>query len=227
MQALLETHIASTYIHLRRGMAALALALAPVLWIGGAVVFDLPLQTSMSAYYYTAMRDVFVGALCALGAFLFLYKGYTPRENWALNIAGICGPLLALFPTRVAGDCAPAGGGFSWHALFAVVFFAAISYACIFLQRDGPNTGLPPERLARYRRISQICGGVMIFCVAAALAYTFLLPADLRAAWCNLCVVFWLEAAAVSAFSVHWIMKSFEYDHAFSWLPWRFVRQVG
>ena len=33
-------------------------------------------QPSMSGYYYTAMRDTFVGSLCAIGVFLVSYDGY-------------------------------------------------------------------------------------------------------------------------------------------------------
>lgn len=69
----LSRHIAVTYIHLRRGMAALALSLAPALALGGYLLFGTPLLPSMSAYYDSGMRDVFVGVLCAVGAFLFLY----------------------------------------------------------------------------------------------------------------------------------------------------------
>jgi hypothetical protein len=223
-QSLLGTHVTVTYTHLRRGMAALALALAPMLWLGGALLFGLPLQTSMSAYYYTEMRDVFVGVLCTLGAFLFLYKGYTPRENWVLNVAGVCGPLIALFPTHQLNDCVPASGGLSLHMLFAAIFFAAISYACVFLQAVGPEPLSP--RVQRYRNISKTCGVLMLLCIGTALAYSTLLPRDIKAAWCEWSVLFWLEAVAVSAFAVHWIVKSLEYDHALSWLPWVFVRQA-
>lgn len=223
----LGSHIVITYVHLRRGMAALALTLAPVLAIGGIVLFGTPLQPSMSAYYYTGMRDWFVGVLCAVGAFLFLYKGYTRRENQVLNLAGVCAPLVALFPMRPGGDCAVDGSGFSLHGLFAVTFFLAISYVCVFLYRDSATDAMPPPRQRLYHRVARACGGVMIGCIAAAVLYNFFMPADLKAAWCAWSIVFWLEAIAVAAFSVHWFFKSLAYDAGVSWLPWRLPRDLG
>lgn len=224
MPTRLSNHIAITYIHLRRGMAALALSLAPALALGGYVLFGTPLLPSMSAYYDSGMRDVFVGVLCAVGAFLFLYKGYTRQENWALNIAGVCAPLAALFPMSPAGDCAAEGAGFSLHGLFAVTFFLAIAYACVFLYKDSATDAMPPERQRLYHRVAKACGWAMIACVAAALLYNFFVPAATKAGWCALAIVFWLETAAVTAFSVHWIFKSLAYDSGVSWLPWRLPR---
>lgn len=224
MSSPLGSHITITYVHLRRGMAALALTLAPALAIGGYVLFDTPLQASMSAYYYTGMRDWFVGVLCAVGAFLFLYKGYTRRENQALNLAGVCAPLAALFPMNPAGDCAADAAGFSWHGAFAVGFFLAIAYVCVCLYRDDATDAMPPARRRRYHAVSRTCGGVMLACIGAALLYNFLMPAAIKAAWCSRSVVFWLEAVAVAAFSVHWFFKSLAYDGGVSWLPWRLPR---
>ena len=68
----LQTHMKATYLSLRIGMAALAIAFPLLLWVGGHIFQSLPLQASMSAYYHSSMRDVFVGVLVAIGAFLYL-----------------------------------------------------------------------------------------------------------------------------------------------------------
>jgi hypothetical protein len=217
----LSRHIAVTYIHLRRGMAALALSLAPALALGGYLLFGTPLLPSMSAYYDSGMRDWFVGVLCAVGAFLFLYRGYTRRENIALNIAGVCAPLVALFPMNPAGDCNATGASFSLHGAFAVIFFLAIAYVCVFLYRDGATAAMPPKRQRLYHLVARTCGITMVACVTAAVLYNYFVPAGIKAAWCSMAIVFWLEAVAVSAFSVHWIFKSLAYDGGVSWLPWR------
>ncbi|MGH6626003.1 MAG: hypothetical protein ACRECD_05585 [Burkholderiaceae bacterium] len=219
--AVLETHIADTYLRLRRGMGLLALLFPPVLWLGGAMWFGRPLQTSMSAYYHTGMRDVFVGVLCAIGSFLFLYKGFTRKEDLALNIAGACAAGIAFFAMDARGDCQASGGGFSLHGAFAVAFFMAIAYVCIFLSGDGPEVGIAAATRARYVAVQKACGAVMTACMAAGLVYAFLLPKPVRAGLCARNMVFWLEALAVWAFSIYWIVKSLEYDYAVSWLPWR------
>ena len=38
---------------------------------------------SISSYYHSVMRDIFVGSLCAVGTFLISYRGYDKRDNRA------------------------------------------------------------------------------------------------------------------------------------------------
>ena len=109
-------HFSETYFSLRFGLAALAFAFPAMLYFWGRFVHDLPLQRSMSAYFFAArasaeagamqcaafpMRTFFVGGLCAIAAGLYLYKGLTRRENTLLNIAAICAVLVAIFPERI------------------------------------------------------------------------------------------------------------------------------
>ena len=57
----LSNQISATYKMLRLGVAVIAFAFPLLLWIGGHLLAGLPLAGSMSAYYYTIMRDMFVG----------------------------------------------------------------------------------------------------------------------------------------------------------------------
>jgi hypothetical protein len=69
-----------------------------VLITGNVIFFTTSLPGSMSGYYYTHMRDLFVGALCALGVFLVAYVGYDEVDRWITNIAGLCAIGVAFFP---------------------------------------------------------------------------------------------------------------------------------
>jgi hypothetical protein len=62
-------------------------------------------QTSISAYYYTPVRSIFVGGLLAIGLCLIVIKGSTAWEDTCLNIAGMLAPVVALVPTSDAGNC--------------------------------------------------------------------------------------------------------------------------
>lgn len=112
-------HFSETYFSLRLGLAVLAFAFPAVLYFWGRIVHDLPLQPSMSAYFFAArasaeagamqcaefpMRTFFVGGLCAIAAGLHLYKGLTQRENTLLNGAAICALLVAVFPERITAQ---------------------------------------------------------------------------------------------------------------------------
>ena len=111
-------HFSETYFSLRFGLAVLAFAFPAFLYFWGRFVHDLPLQPSMSAYFFAArasaetgaaqcaefpMRTFFVGGLCAIAAGLHLYKGLTRRENTLLNTAAICALLVAVYPERITG----------------------------------------------------------------------------------------------------------------------------
>lgn len=98
-----NTDAIKTYRYLRLGMVAMVALLA-----ASVVIERLKVdcwQTSISAYYYTPVRAVFVGSLVAIGLGLIVIKGSTPLEDAALNAAGMFAPVVALAPTSDAGRC--------------------------------------------------------------------------------------------------------------------------
>ena len=62
-------------------------------------------QTSVSAYYYTPVRAIFVGMLLAIGLCLIVIKGSTTWEDATLNAAGMFAPVVAVVPTTDVGTC--------------------------------------------------------------------------------------------------------------------------
>ena len=65
-----------SYLALRRAVGLIGTLLPFVLMTGGVLVccgLDVT-QESISHFYYTCMRDVFVGALCAIALFMFLLQ---------------------------------------------------------------------------------------------------------------------------------------------------------
>ena len=88
-----------TYRYLRMGM------IGAVVLLGASIIvehFNAPghcWQTSISAYYYTPAREVFVGTMVAVGFALIVIKGRGTFEDVALNFAGMMAPLVAFAPT--------------------------------------------------------------------------------------------------------------------------------
>lgn len=204
----LQEHMARTYFSLRIGMGGVAAALPPLLWAGGRLADHESLRCSMSAYYYSpAMRDVFVGALCAIGVFLYLYKGFSKQENWALNAAGLFVIGVALEPTS---PTCPEGAGFSMsvHGALAVLFFLSIAYVCLF--RAGDTLALlqrgDPAAAKRFQRVYQALGALMAVSPGTAVILTAVLQPDGHAR----SLVFFVEAVAVLTFAAYWIVKSRE-----------------
>jgi hypothetical protein len=199
----LQKHIAGTYFRLRLGMVVLAAALPLALWLGGWFADHAALRCSMSAYYFSpAMRDTFVGVLFAVGMFLYLYKGFSRRESWALNLAGACAVGIAMVPTTpVCGE-----RGRIFHGIFAVLFFLAIAYVCVFRAADTLSLIRDTRKAERLRAVYRWLGAAMVASplIAVALAYS-LHPADRGGS-----LVFFVETVAVLTFAAYWLAKSLE-----------------
>lgn len=199
----LRDHMAATYLTLRQGIAVIAALLPLLLWLGGMARFGLPLQDSMSAYYNTGMRDVFVGVLCATGAFLYLYKGFGDRENLALNLAGFFAVGVALIPP---GYWAFGPGLLTGHGAAGVLFFVAIGYVCIFRASDTLPLMKDRRNAAMYSRAYKILGWGMIASPVSAYLLTVLLQSGSQVR----SYIFFIEVVGVWTFAAYWILKSRE-----------------
>ena len=94
----LEDVTRKSYRYLRVSVVALALLLGVSLVIeilfGGRERFG-----SISGYYYSPVRSIFVGALVAIGPALISIKGRAGWEDTLLDLAGMLAPVVALVPT--------------------------------------------------------------------------------------------------------------------------------
>ncbi|WP_338894471.1 hypothetical protein WBG99_01095 [Streptomyces sp. TG1A-60] len=167
---------ARTVMRLRLGVGVIGILLPLALPAGNWIAARLDGRTgedawpgSMSGSYHTSTRDVFVGALCALGIFLIVYR--FDRFNDVLGtIAGACALGVALFPT------APGTGGDAGrqtvtvlHQVFAVALLTAMAAFCLFMYRA------PGIRERSYVRRPYLVAGVLIpvfMALAAAAAVT-------------------------------------------------------
>jgi hypothetical protein len=195
----LLSSVEGTYRVLRTGLGLAALALPPVLFVGGRLR-GVPLKPSISAYYYTNMRDVFVGTLFAAGAIAFLYKGFSKPEDRALNLAGIFALGVALVPM-------PTTGGLSLHGTLAVLFFLSLAYVAIFRPKDTLKLVKDPDRARRYRAIYAMLGAAMLVLpvAAAGIVSRWPYPQGMMRP-----IIFSIESAAIYAFGAFWLVKSRE-----------------
>jgi hypothetical protein len=84
---------------MRRGVGRLAVLL-PLVIGAGYCIFGKDLGGFLGAIsesYYTVMRDVFVGTLCAVAFFLYAYRGYNHREDWLFNFLALLCVVVAWF----------------------------------------------------------------------------------------------------------------------------------
>jgi hypothetical protein len=91
-----------TYRYLRVAVVGMAVLLGVSVGLEIALGTDEGILDSISAYYYTPVRGVFVGALLAVGLGLVAIKGREGPEDVMLNLAGMLAPLVALVPTPIS-----------------------------------------------------------------------------------------------------------------------------
>jgi hypothetical protein len=208
-ESTLLNHVFGTYNWLRFGTAAIALAFPLLLW-GWGRLHGLPLQGSMSAYYWASVegdppsRVWFVGGIFALGAFLFLYKGYTRLEDWLLNLAAALVILVALVPMSwkcgsELGYCSP----WRWHYVCAIAFFACIVIVALFLSGTTLHEIQDPRARQGYTIAYWVTrGSLVIFPALAIIAHVVTKRTDT--------LPFFLELAGIWAFAAFWLVKTLE-----------------
>jgi hypothetical protein len=94
-----------TYTALRLGVVAVIAALGVAVWREIVNTPNECVQRSLSAYYYTPVRPVFVGVLLIIGFVMIVMWGKTFVEDAALNLAGMLLSVVALVPTLDANYC--------------------------------------------------------------------------------------------------------------------------
>jgi hypothetical protein len=208
-----ETDI-QTFRRLRKAIGLMGMSLPFVLVLLSLIpFFKTNVQQSISYYYYTNLREIFVGVLCAVSLFLIRYRGfYNPvfwkNDNKMTNLAGIMALGVALVPTNPAECCEkiytliPVCAKFiGWfHYFFAASFFLILAIISIVIFTIGQNhdPGLKPG-LFNENNIYRICGYVIILCV-------ILIPiCDVLNLFRSSTLI--LEALALIAFGISWLIK--------------------
>jgi len=162
-----QTEIVVSFLTVRNFLGLLGAAM-PIGMLLSVALWEVEMQTSISAFYHTEFGDIFVGILCAIGIFLLTYKGFeihqqdrdfggffeNLNERAVAITAGIAAIGVALFPSSpVACDPAASPGcdvtGFVWHAFLgpyphyvsAVIFFVCMYLFCRYIFTKGGGSG--------------------------------------------------------------------------------------
>ena len=201
-----------SYLTLRKAVGILGLSFPVVLAAGSLIAGDChEILDSISTYYHSGMRNIFVGVMCVLALFLFAYRGYELRDALAGNLGCIFALGVAFFPTSVTGqlpDCIPAPADHpvlsSLHFISAALLFLVLTYFSLFLFTKG--SGNPTPRKLKRNRLYRICGYTMLCCLSLIAVYFYLLEKRFPAL-SRLDPVFWLESVALWAFGISWLTK--------------------
>ncbi|MFD9125034.1 DUF998 domain-containing protein [Kitasatospora sp. NPDC059571] len=190
---------------LRFGVGIIGFLLPIVLLVGNSITSArFVLLASMSASYYTHMRNIFVGSLCAIGVFLICYR-HDRREDRLSSLAGVFAILVALFPTLPPSSLAPHPSDVQTtfgilHLCFAGGLFGVLAFFCLRLFGDSRGHG--ERRLHNWVYLTcgwVIVGSIVVIAAAGALHFAWDFP---------LTLTYVGEAVSVFAFGLAWLVKS-------------------
>lgn len=204
-----------SYRALRRMVGCIAVGLPVVLLLSSLILRGVPgmpphgLPPSISAYYYTPMRNVIVGSLCAIAFFNVCARGYDWRDEIAGIISAISAMGMVFFPTWPPAWIPSRGDGLpSWvneaHHVFAEFFFGTLAIMCLFLFRS-TAINRPLTRAKRRRNAVYLaCGYVMVVCGITDFLCHQIQPIP---QWGPVGSIFCCEFVALEAFGVAWLVK--------------------
>ena len=213
-----ESRILVSHLTLRRLIGILGILLPFILATGCYLLCACTgILESVSSYYDTPMRDVFVGTLFTIGFFLFAYKGYERVDDIAGDLGCVFALGVALFPTTSPSEFIE-----YLHLFFAACLFTTFTYFSIFLFTKSGGDGKggfcsvnalyarvksgdrEKKRKVARNRIYVTCGIVIVLCIALiGLVEICLEESPLT----SLNPVFWLESVALLAFGISWLVK--------------------
>ncbi|MFD1166712.1 hypothetical protein ACFQ2C_13960 [Sphingobacterium daejeonense] len=203
----IQLHNLFAYRRLRRTIGYLGFFLPIILVLLSLFhFFSTKIQPSISHYYYTNLREIFTGTLCAVGLFLICYKGNGNKsifknDNILTNVAGFMAFGVAFIPTdpiyETCLQCTLINFSLTWlHYGFAAVLFVIFALLSINVFTIGQqrNTDIPVS-MFNENKIYKICGYGILICVV-------LVPFKLFA---YSTLVF--EALALWLFGISWLIK--------------------
>ena len=210
-----------SYYSMRRAIGILGITLPLILVAGSSLFGDCnEVQKSISTYYHTNMRNIFVGYNCAVALFLFAYRGHDWRDNLAgtlgcIFVLGVAflpctvstGPQPCLFP--LAGKNPLVG---KLHNLSALLYFIILIVYALFLFPKTHMDMVTGEKkfMGRQKKkrnvVYYICGSLMTVSLLLILTYMWFLGKpfpDLK----SHNPIFWLESVVLLSFGISWLTK--------------------
>lgn len=212
----LRDELVLSYYRVRQALGWLGFSLPLILILGGLVSLG-GMEPSISDYYHTILRDLFVGIMTAIAIFLIAYPGHRRQTGEAISddsvttLAGIAALGVALFPNE-----GPAGSPVSsiWQAMLgnfaaavghyacAIAFLLCLAYICLV---KFARTAKPYRR-----KIYRGCGWLILAMAALVIVASWFKirgPAVPQAVVTEFRLVLWFEAIAVWAFALSWLTK--------------------
>ena len=196
-----------SYIGIRRAIGLSGLLLPILLGPVGWLIFGIQIQDNMSSYYYTPLRDVFVGTMCAIGIFLFCYRGHDRIENWTANLGCVSALGVALFPLDPNSDPLYQKSLTGYlHSLSGGMFFLILACYSLFHFPTSKEEVAEPHTAER-NFVYRTSGIVILLAMVSMASYLFLIPITWKTELNDYNFLFWMEWVAIWSFAAAWLTK--------------------
>lgn len=210
-----------SYYTMRRAIGVLGITLPLILLAGSFLLGGCEeVQGSISTYYHTNMRNIFVGFNCAVALFLFAYRGH----DWKDNLVGYLGCIfvlgVAFLPCSISNPYQPClipvpeqhplvG---KLHNLSALLYFIIlIVYSLLLFPKTHMDLVTGEKMFMRRQKrkrnvVYYISGSIMLVSLVLIVSYMWFLH-KLYPGLKRLDPVFWLESIVLFAFGFSWLTK--------------------
>jgi hypothetical protein len=210
-----------SYYTMRRAIGILGITLPLILVAGSFLLGDCKeVQTSISTYYHTNMRNIFVGLNCAVALFLFAYRGHDLMDNLAGYIGCTVVLGVAFLPCAISAPADPCLIPVSaqnplvgkLHNMSALLYFLILIVYSLILFPKTHMDRITGEKMFMGRQkkkrnvVYYICGSMMTMCLLLIIAYMWFLG-NRYPGLKHLHPVFWLESIVLLSFGISWLTK--------------------
>lgn len=169
-----------SYQNLRRVIGFLGIFF-PFFMLIGLIILGGNVDTmpgSISAFYYTGMRNMFVSLLTASAISFFFYRSQEIFFNNLLNLAGVCALGVAFFPTTDGSESS--SNSLSQiigyvHLCFAGSLFLIQGIFCLFLFPKSANGFIMTTQKKIRNKVYRYSGSLIFLSLIMMAIYLFLL----------------------------------------------------
>jgi hypothetical protein len=205
-----DSELVVSYLTLRQMIGWIGLLMPFLVRVGAFLREGIRSTDSISAYYYTGQRDVFVSTLVLVGILLTCYRTQALRDNIVAIVAGIAAIGIGLFPMEptyapeilgkypdILRNCYMNIGILGYHVIFVAAFFS-LSFYLVFFRFSALTPASPTRQKLQRNKVYKLCGAAML---VAFVAIGLLALKNKGGS------IFWPETVAVVAFGVAWLVK--------------------
>jgi hypothetical protein len=200
-----------SYLNMRKIIGILGTSLPFCVILFNLIESGFSIRGSISSYYYTNTRDIYIAIVSIISIYLISYKGYEKIDDIIGNLSGVFALGVVVFPTYYSTEYNTTVGIFLLndrisdiiHMTFAALLFFSLSYTSIFLFTKSRGVRISKAKKKR-NIVYRICGIIMFLSIILISIYMVILQNTIIS---KIKPVLILESITLIAFGISWLVK--------------------